>query len=305
MQTLRAHLQTMADERVITYEDVDEHFEHLGITRSSHSHKAAARSPASARGPLTPLSLDKAKSESSPATFSKSKWTADTRMVASLLEAVASANSNLGSRPEFAVQRADFECVSIPMVSITQYMKQLSHLGCDSAWFAALSTLDRVGRYTDMAITPYTAHRLILTAFVIAVRETSHCPTYQAISRLAGVQVADIKRMEETYLELLTQASPVKCSWDTLVGTEDIDIVREQLPKLQQEALKALAQHKQTMVKCPSMVTTVAVQVLGVHGINSATSSPASLTKDPSPRLSFTKRLACAQVYAAQCGTYA
>ncbi|KAJ9467556.1 hypothetical protein DIPPA_04051 [Diplonema papillatum] len=278
--------------------DVDSHFASLGLQRSALKIASRAdRKPASERGPLTPLVLDKVQQRAAR----KSSRGSEAKMVAELLEIVAAANGQIVPAGQLAGLRADFECVTAPSMSITAYINQLSHLGFDSVWPAVVSMIDRIGRSADTAFTPYTAHRLVVTAYSLAskevlLRETEH--DARMMSRVAGVSVADLHKMETSFLQLLSEGagaglSRSEHSWDAIVGLQDAPAIRGALPKILRTALRDHALRSVSPPTPNSPPVAILPEYLDSTSSSSCTSTPVSLSTP-----SFSRRLTDAKQYA-------
>eukprot|EP01064_Diplonema_japonicum_P033991 TRINITY_DN687_c0_g2_i1.p1 TRINITY_DN687_c0_g2~~TRINITY_DN687_c0_g2_i1.p1 ORF type:complete len:294 (+),score=25.02 TRINITY_DN687_c0_g2_i1:215-1096(+) len=264
--------------------DVDEHFQLLGLERT-HT-KGGRRRPASSRQPLEPLVLDKVKT--------RKGWAEEPKMIAELLETVASANGKLVKTGTLVGVRSDFECVSVPPMSLTAYMKQLSVLGNEAAWPAALSILDRLGRFGGMPFTPLTGHRLLLTAFSLASKEicSDAESSHQRLAKVAGVAVADLHKMESSLLKLLSTVSS-DMSWDALIGLQDAPLIKAALPKVVRSALREHALRS-------AYPSTILVNILPSYldSCSSGEPSPTSSCSSTSPSFSVSKRIFDAKHFA-------
>ena len=274
--------------------DAEEHFRVLGVERFSEK-QFVTRMPATKRPPLKPLVLDKIKSK-------KREWSEEPRLIAELLETIASANGKVVVAGKLAAQKSDFECVTAPPMSITAYMRQLSTLGGgDSVWPAALSMIDRIDRRAGLPFTPLTAHRVLLTSYSIVSKEVAiDGGSHNQIAQTSGVSPADLHKMESSFLRLLQNGSEIDEPWDALIGLQDAPAIRGALPKI---ARRALRDHALRAVSKPTVPVHILPEYLdSSSSAASAVGSSSSTSSSISSSSRFSRRFSAAHSYASLVG---
>ncbi|KAJ9464412.1 hypothetical protein DIPPA_10496 [Diplonema papillatum] len=109
-----------------------------------------------------------------------------------------------------------FESVTPPDVSIAEYVMRLWLYFTDlKTWAMTMVYLDRFEQKTALHITPYTAHRVVLSALAIAAHKAS--PASISVSAVAfpgGVEVDDLSTMVRTFAQAI--------DFNFSCGTEDL-----------------------------------------------------------------------------------
>ena len=99
-----------------------------------------------------------------------------------------------------------FESTNVPDMKIEDYIVLLfSALKKASAsWHVAVVLMERLKEREVLAVNPYTVHRIVLTAVVIADKATNdYCMSNESYSRVGLVDCEDLNEMEVVLLKLL------------------------------------------------------------------------------------------------------
>jgi len=99
-----------------------------------------------------------------------------------------------------------FDTTPIPVLSPCKYAYFLFtafHYSSSTALYT-LIYMQRIAHvHTHVQITPYTIHRLILSAFFVASKYVEdHCESRQNVAYVSGVQVEDLKVLEFSFLQM-------------------------------------------------------------------------------------------------------
>eukprot|EP01062_Namystynia_karyoxenos_P003558 TRINITY_DN11288_c0_g1_i1.p1 TRINITY_DN11288_c0_g1~~TRINITY_DN11288_c0_g1_i1.p1 ORF type:complete len:369 (+),score=47.16 TRINITY_DN11288_c0_g1_i1:77-1183(+) len=139
--------------------------------------------------------------------------------IISTIEAVAAANECfLDDLPEEGTHMCHFHCSTQPGFTFTVYAKALSHIGRDDCWPMAFILTDRISKRSGTALCAGNVHRLLFTAFVIAVKVRIDCRRFSATASKHGrVSLADLNAMERAFLQAI--------DWDVHVTAQQYEEV--------------------------------------------------------------------------------
>eukprot|EP01065_Artemidia_motanka_P016810 TRINITY_DN2040_c1_g2_i1.p1 TRINITY_DN2040_c1_g2~~TRINITY_DN2040_c1_g2_i1.p1 ORF type:complete len:258 (+),score=14.07 TRINITY_DN2040_c1_g2_i1:53-826(+) len=189
--------------------------------------------------------------------------------VCEIVEAVLVRNNSFGHAHESHNPLAFFDCVSVPKISFTGYVKQLSKLKCDDLWLPALILADRFLSNTKTCLNPHNVHRLMLVSYAVAAKSCYDIKSVnKAVSRYGSVGLEDLNVMERAFLTMV--------DWNVRVSEQDFQTCAENLG-----AIKEAASLPPSEVPAPLVPESV---------LNKSTrqgwaepSEPASLKLAPSP----------------------
>eukprot|EP01064_Diplonema_japonicum_P002468 TRINITY_DN11573_c2_g7_i1.p1 TRINITY_DN11573_c2_g7~~TRINITY_DN11573_c2_g7_i1.p1 ORF type:complete len:208 (+),score=51.57 TRINITY_DN11573_c2_g7_i1:23-625(+) len=104
-----------------------------------------------------------------------------------------------------------FESRAVPEVSLADYVNTLwdSAVRCrmedvEKCWHASFVLMSKMHKRIPELLTKYTAHRLVLTVFVLAMKLTTERPLSNKISsKYGGVMLPNLNSMEHVLLRLM------------------------------------------------------------------------------------------------------
>eukprot|EP01063_Lacrimia_lanifica_P031515 TRINITY_DN520_c0_g1_i8.p1 TRINITY_DN520_c0_g1~~TRINITY_DN520_c0_g1_i8.p1 ORF type:complete len:647 (+),score=43.06 TRINITY_DN520_c0_g1_i8:39-1979(+) len=98
-----------------------------------------------------------------------------------------------------------FYCVLRPDAPLVEYVRYLyQSVPCEGSWLVALGLISRVHRLGVVPLSPYSVHRVVLTALVVAQKMVSdRCASNVRYARVGMVGLPDLNDMERTLLVAL------------------------------------------------------------------------------------------------------
>eukprot|EP01065_Artemidia_motanka_P051935 TRINITY_DN9246_c0_g1_i2.p1 TRINITY_DN9246_c0_g1~~TRINITY_DN9246_c0_g1_i2.p1 ORF type:complete len:195 (+),score=38.95 TRINITY_DN9246_c0_g1_i2:65-649(+) len=124
------------------------------------------------------------------------------RIVSEILAATVRANDSQSPPPSPSSEGNEFECCEVPAISITDYMRQIYRYGSDETWVLVLVLVDRVCKSVGRLLSSTNAHRIVLTAYLLALKLTmDSSKILSAVSRFSGVDADDLCEMEQAFLK--------------------------------------------------------------------------------------------------------
>eukprot|EP00756_Hemistasia_phaeocysticola_P006527 Hpha_TRINITY_DN13877_c0_g1::TRINITY_DN13877_c0_g1_i1::g.69563::m.69563 len=108
-----------------------------------------------------------------------------------------------------------FESMEEPSISVGAFIRIVRTLGTDEDWACGLVLLQRLVEKTNVPLSPFNAHRLIVAACLISVK--MHQETRRvgyAFSKRTGISMEEMFAMEAALLQLL--------DWEVFVTKQHI-----------------------------------------------------------------------------------
>eukprot|EP01062_Namystynia_karyoxenos_P013512 TRINITY_DN14870_c0_g1_i1.p1 TRINITY_DN14870_c0_g1~~TRINITY_DN14870_c0_g1_i1.p1 ORF type:complete len:435 (+),score=55.75 TRINITY_DN14870_c0_g1_i1:182-1486(+) len=129
--------------------------------------------------------------------------------------------------------RADFDSVELPGISLENYCKHfIERVDHPQLWPLVLILVDKLCRVADTSFHAYNAHRLVLTAFCIALKiSTDYCGVTSVMAKYGGVATQDLISMEVSFLFLL--------DWRVNIASGVYHHVLQELPNIKAVADRA------------------------------------------------------------------
>ena len=131
------------------------------------------------------------------------------------------AKANTGYRIPLDRLEVAFESSTVPGMPIETYLAAIRRVGtrynlpdASQIWETTFILLLRLSKKNSTCLTPHTIHRLVLTAFTVAMKLTGEKHISNAsVAAACGVSLANLNEMERALLELL--------NWELCVSREE------------------------------------------------------------------------------------
>eukprot|EP00756_Hemistasia_phaeocysticola_P033587 Hpha_TRINITY_DN16473_c1_g1::TRINITY_DN16473_c1_g1_i10::g.163527::m.163527 len=146
--------------------------------------------------------------------------------VAGILENVSAANEDCAHKHQFGSPEADFDCVSVPAISVTDWMTKLKPCaGDDTTFVVAIILIDRLLRRHDMFLGPFNVHRLSVTALLVATKRSSENGNSlnKVFAKKCRLPLENLNTMERTFLNMI--------NWDIGISQSDYADTVDALPR--------------------------------------------------------------------------
>eukprot|EP01059_Diplonema_ambulator_P001458 TRINITY_DN1122_c0_g1_i2.p1 TRINITY_DN1122_c0_g1~~TRINITY_DN1122_c0_g1_i2.p1 ORF type:complete len:215 (+),score=41.10 TRINITY_DN1122_c0_g1_i2:53-646(+) len=112
---------------------------------------------------------------------------------------------------------ANFECFSVPEISLSDYMVSPVFMKLKEStaiWKAAFILIKRLFAAAPTILTPMTAHRIVLCAYLIAMKATTdRVLSNKLVSRYGGVALTNLNTMERHFLAII--------NWEVCISAEE------------------------------------------------------------------------------------
>eukprot|EP01062_Namystynia_karyoxenos_P074708 TRINITY_DN71674_c0_g1_i1.p1 TRINITY_DN71674_c0_g1~~TRINITY_DN71674_c0_g1_i1.p1 ORF type:complete len:326 (+),score=38.40 TRINITY_DN71674_c0_g1_i1:73-1050(+) len=109
--------------------------------------------------------------------------------------------------------RSWFSSASPPSMSVADYMLQVQLAGAHGLWPQVLILIDQLTRNIRLPFSPVSAHRLLVTGYLIALKlARDSTGTLRRVAHVGGVSVEELRSMEARFLDGLdwrVQTSPL------------------------------------------------------------------------------------------------
>eukprot|EP01062_Namystynia_karyoxenos_P075321 TRINITY_DN72573_c0_g1_i1.p1 TRINITY_DN72573_c0_g1~~TRINITY_DN72573_c0_g1_i1.p1 ORF type:complete len:323 (+),score=59.92 TRINITY_DN72573_c0_g1_i1:80-1048(+) len=136
---------------------------------------------------------------------------AASKSVSSIITDVCTANAAYGVVHEHSHPLSCFDCMTPPPISIADYMCQVERAGSTRLWPQCLILVDQLSRVSRVPVTMVNAHRLLVTAYVIALKlAVDSAGLIPRVAFTGGISTEDLVLMERTFLKHL--------DWHVCVG---------------------------------------------------------------------------------------
>ena len=141
---------------------------------------------------------------------------------------VASLSSrNESVRLEVNTPQIVYESATLPGLSIEKYTKALRHTAAHfklpdatKCWAATFILINRFVEKFPTILTPYTEHRIVLVAFLVAMKVTSEKRLSNTnMAKYGGVTVGNLNEMERTFL--------LDMDFETYISREEFEMSAE------------------------------------------------------------------------------
>eukprot|EP01062_Namystynia_karyoxenos_P047293 TRINITY_DN3557_c0_g1_i2.p1 TRINITY_DN3557_c0_g1~~TRINITY_DN3557_c0_g1_i2.p1 ORF type:complete len:315 (+),score=70.09 TRINITY_DN3557_c0_g1_i2:78-1022(+) len=138
-----------------------------------------------------------------PASTQDARRLAQRDLVVEIMVLVAKANLDAPMAPDHD-RRGDFDCIEVPAVSLENYCKlHLDRVSRPIHWPLVLLILHRLCSEGGVHFTPYSQHRLVITACTLALKMChDKNGANAALCQMGGVAWTDLSDMEATLLAL-------------------------------------------------------------------------------------------------------
>eukprot|EP01062_Namystynia_karyoxenos_P083458 TRINITY_DN95_c0_g1_i4.p1 TRINITY_DN95_c0_g1~~TRINITY_DN95_c0_g1_i4.p1 ORF type:complete len:241 (+),score=34.80 TRINITY_DN95_c0_g1_i4:83-805(+) len=126
------------------------------------------------------------------------------KSMATLVSSICTANKDWAACHDSSDVLSAFDCSEIPQISIHDFLGQVQRAAGGQYWPMCVLLVDSLSRAACVPVTFVNVHRLMLTAYCIALKLSRDC-TGQLIdvARVGGVSCDDLVEMEKVFLRLM------------------------------------------------------------------------------------------------------
>eukprot|EP01064_Diplonema_japonicum_P011587 TRINITY_DN189_c1_g1_i1.p1 TRINITY_DN189_c1_g1~~TRINITY_DN189_c1_g1_i1.p1 ORF type:complete len:205 (+),score=39.16 TRINITY_DN189_c1_g1_i1:41-655(+) len=136
-------------------------------------------------------------------------------MICKAVEGLASRNKKVSF--ENPAKEANFQSVTVPHLALRDYMLSPLFMKLKEStkiWKGAFILIKRLHARLPTLMTPLTVHRVVLCAFMVAMKCTSdRVLSNKLVAKYGGVAIANLNVMERHFLSVL--------DWDVFISKEE------------------------------------------------------------------------------------